>query len=44
VKLEQDSSPATPLSLLKFPVPMYKDLELLKIGENKELESRSLSA
>ncbi|SUZ81551.1 uncharacterized protein METZ01_LOCUS34405, partial [marine metagenome] len=44
VKLDQDCSPATPLFLLKFPVPRYKDLELLKIGENKGLEPRSLSA
>jgi len=44
VKLEQDCSPATLLFILKFPVPRYKDLELLKIGENKVLEPRSLSA
>ena len=44
VKFEQDCYPATPLFLLKFPVPRYKDLELLKIGENKGLEPRSLSA
>jgi len=43
VKLEQDCSPATPLFLLRFPVPRDKDLELLKIGENKGLEPRSLS-
>jgi len=44
VKLEQDFSPAKPLFLLNFPVPRYKDLELLKIGGNKGLEPRSLSA
>jgi len=44
VKFEQDCSPAILLILLKFPVPRYKDLELLKIGGNKGLEPRSLSA
>jgi len=44
VKLEQDCSPTTPLFLLKFPVPRYKDLELLKIGGNKGLEPHSFSA
>jgi len=44
VKLEQDCSPATPLFLLRFPVRRYKDLELLKIGENNGIEPRSLSA
>jgi len=43
VKLDQDCSPATLLFLLKFHVPRYKDLELLKIGKNKGIEPRSIS-